>query len=175
MEGFINPFNFGSASFQPTMPQMDLAQIAAAHLAAGGIRPEQFLRDPSTLAAVAPQAASPQVPENVWDPTPVSGPGGPAVNSATGSPLSMAPEGEAQAAATTPEKGGDLAKRLTDSLRGLKMPPAPTAQTVRTPAPVNPPAPGAVQGGNILALLHALGSGAGGVKPGVVPMPLFGR
>lgn len=211
MEGFMNPFDFDSASFMPTMPdvaagggifgapqamgaggQPDFAAMTAGTLAQNGIRPDQFLRDPSLLSAAAPSGG--QFPslgsslggERGWDSTPVAYPGGPEVSPTTGQPTTKPLDirsdaqktsdeaSNASAEGTTKDKGGDMAKRITDTLRGVQMPKPPAPQTVHTPAPTLPRPMAGVKGGQLVALLQALGARAQGATPHV-PMPLLGR
>lgn len=214
MEGFMSPFDFGSASFMPQMPdvaagggifggapamgaggQPDLPSMAAASLGMQGIRPDQFLRDPSLLQATAPATlpslgtslmpGGPNTSTGAWDATPVSSPGGPEVKP-TGAPLDIRSDaqksqdassgGDAMAAGGKADKQGDMAKKITDTLRAVTMPKPPAPQTIRTPAPAAPHAPQAVKSGQLLALLQALGAGGGApTHSGPIPMPLAFR
>lgn len=147
MEGFMNPFDFSGASFLPTAPATDLAGMTAAHLAQQGIRPEQFIANPE---AAGTQAAPTMVP---------------------GLGTSLEPQQPQQPTSLDASNGASIGQRINETLKGVQLPKPPTPQTVRTPT-AQPPAPQAIKGGNLIALLQAMGA-QGGAKA-QLPMPLLG-
>jgi hypothetical protein len=191
--GFGQPFTQTPGVNQPMMPWTggfpgqdlgDPAASFAAGLAARGIRPQQFLQNPQAAARSMAPALPPPM-QNDWDPTPVATPGGAAVTlpgrGATVTPSDASvtlnvdpakPAGEAaeaSAAAKPEDKGGDMAKRITDALRGVRMPTPPQPQTIRTPQAPQPHAVNAIKGGQLLALLQSLG-----VNPAAAKIPALG-
>lgn len=178
--GFQAPQTFGLGNATPVVPQIDLAAIAAQHLASQGIRPGQFLQNPAMFGQMPGGGAgafpSPQPPAaSVWDPTPVTNPGGaplptPAAGSAPaapGAPLDITSDSqkgtEASAQGTSADKKGKEPDKLLDTLRGLKAPAPPTPQTIRSPAA--PDARGSIKTGELIALLTALQAGGGQPNP----------
>lgn len=163
--GSYNPFDFGDptqpqAPLPQTMPAPPLPEQVASFLGNKNVTPEAFLANPmaflprvdqapqqaplgGALEPQAPQQAQSQVP--LPQPRPASAPG------------ATAP------ASTVPNLAG---------LANLKAPPAPVGQTVRTPAAQVPGPHGSIKGGNLIALLTALG---GQVPTAKVPLALGGQ
>jgi hypothetical protein len=176
-------FNTNPQSFQPMAPPVDLPQQMASTLAMQGIRPQQFFSNP----AAAVQALQPPQPAaSAWDETPVDMPGGKPVR-LPGQPQTQLPlptgggnpntqdgaASDAQAGGTAEEaaagKKGSIADRLTETLKGVKMPASPALQSIRTPAV---PPPTAIKGGELLALLMAMQPQ--GAQPGLKLPPTLG-
>jgi len=177
--GFNQPFGFG-LSGPPTPPPVDLSGMASS-FAQQGIRPDQFMANPQAAVAAAAPPPAPTATDNAWDPRPdVPIPG---ASRSTALPLSQAPvsqtsgqpiataadatatplAADTSAAGTTPDlkaaKEKSFADRLSETLRGVKMPTPPTPQTIRTPSVPEPK--GNVKAGQLLAmLLNAAPQGA---------------
>lgn len=174
--GFMVPPTAAVGGGMPVAPSMDLPSMLAGHLAAQGIRPQQWLQNPGLFhgAPSAPFTGN-EADADVWDPTPVATPGGPAIGAnpvappplnpgAVATPAISAPADtglsglEASATGTTAEKKGEPAKpgdSFLAALKGVQAPKPPAVQTIRSPAAPEP-AKQAIKSGQLLALLTAL-------------------
>ena len=152
----MDPWDFSQfmpGAGMPEMPQMappDPVQGIGQTLAQQGIRLGQFLQNPSVAGpALAPAGSSIQDP---WNPQ---------------APASSGMDASAAGAPT--DKQGDLAMRLKAGLQGVQGMAPPKPQTVHTPAAPRPSTQ--IQGGQLMALLQALGAGGGAEGRRALPMP----
>ena len=180
MEDYGLPFFFDGAmpNFSAADPgnfQAPLPEQIAQHLALQGVKPADFMANPQAFQQQQAPVPFPPMNPSASAHTSIEYGG----NQPTNGGVPMAPQMPPQSteAPTTTEAsakgqpGGDTAKRITDSLKGLQAAAAPQAQRVYTPSPVNPNqhSGGNIKGGQLAALLAMMQ--AKGSAP-QVPLPL---
>lgn len=165
----FNPFDFGAqdpanAPLPQPRPNVPLPEQAAGFLAGQNVTPQQFLANP---LAFLPKVGAAQQPSlgGALEPQP-------SVASPMGLPAGQGevPSGAAPAPGATATNPN--ANSLVAGLSNLKAPAPPVAQRVSTPNPQVPGPHGAIKGGNLIALLTALG---GQVPTSKVPLGLGGQ
>lgn len=179
MEDYGLPFFFDGAmpNFSAADPgnfQAPLPEQIAQHLALQGVKPGDFMANPQAFNNPQPMQFPPMNP-NASAHTGIEYGGNQPKNAGKAMASEMPPQ-STEAPTTTEASakgpaGGDTAKRITDSLKGLQAAAAPQAQRVYTPSPVNPNAHsgGNIKGGQLAALIATM-IGKGNTPQ--VPLPL---
>lgn len=178
--GFTQPPSFDPGNSMPVQPQVpawpgagwtdnpDPAGQFAAGMAKQGIRPEQFMQDPQ--GAVQKLQPPGGAGTNPWDATaPPSPAASPQMPSATASlderAYGASPTATDASAAASPAdaKGakGTFGDKLAETLKGVKAPPLPTPQTVRTPS--SPDNRHSIKAGELMQMLLAMQPPSGNV------------
>jgi hypothetical protein len=169
--GQFNPFDFGDPSQgmpqqpdqstmypgMPPAPMPPLPEQVAGFLGNQNVTPQAFLQNP--LAFLPKSGGTPGLGDSLNPATPPAGGGVPLPT--------PRPQGanDPNAMAQAPDKAAGFLK----ALQGVKAPPAPTPQKVSTPSAPLGHATSAIKGGNLIALLTALG---GQVPTTRVPLSL---
>lgn len=147
------------APLPQTLPPAPLPEQVAGFLSNQNVTPQQFLQNP--LAFVPNSGGTPSLGDSLQPTQPPAN---------VGVPLpTPRPVGAGPGAAANAQAPGGTGDKLLDALKGLKAPAAPTPQKVSTPNSAVPAAHGSIKGGNLIALLAALGQANPTAK---VPLPL---
>lgn len=185
-----------TAETMPTMPSSPISPEAlAAHAAARGIPPPPVDLQPQNTnvgAALTGTGLPGDTPYRMPDQAAVTDwrngvdqdmtrtPGAPAAPvTASGSPNpNAAPSGNTEVSASKKTGDKDKTPSFTDALKGVKMPAGPELQKLGTPAAPKPT--NQIKGGDLIAMLQALGAGGaaagGGMSlPSTLGQALLGR
>jgi hypothetical protein len=157
-------FGSGPAAAQPMVPrpQIPVPPVPAPGMVAGPTAPipaPQGFEMTNTGNPMPPRPAEPYMTDPMVtgaQPTTLGAALEPTI------PLPRPRPAEAPAATTNPTAVN--VKGMTDALKGVIAPPAPSSQKVGTP---HPPAMGKLQGGNVAELLASLGIGPQQAFPGL--------
>ena len=162
-EGMANPFDFGDAQMppapQPQQPGMfpgmppaptpPLPEQVASYLGNKNVSPQEFLQNPlAFIPKIGPTGGATDV-GGALDPM--------APQAAPGTPLPTPDPRKSSGAGTDPAGLAAGKSQLLSTLQGLKAPAAPVPQKVSTPNSAVPGPHGSIKGGNLIALLTALG------------------